>query len=596
MHGRPLRVAAVPVALRAGDTENRADAKDDDMLKWIASRFLPTEHADGALGSIKAIGPLIARVDTEPPERAVKTIANHLENMSRRVLATPSGCRAFRQLDEYAQRPVTGLWDLLLADNLGQTVSDTAWGTLTHYYRTVGSGYRHCLENYGAPAASSERDHADAMLIACRAMMALAKHTLLLHVRYYRAGQDIWSHISSLIDWVERRGNATAQVLPYADTALDTSVERELLTALLIEVAPTANLLPGQIYALDLLLRLYVSYYRFSESYDEQARPFAFEPASNAPPKRWLKGMKERPGVRFFGVGAAYVELCNARDQANAARSLPEWIGSIRCSAENFRELLDRLIAHWSLQPPQRRQRRDACAGEILVAHDWGEIRSLVKFSELARSGESFTYKSTDVYRINTAVQSRASETLRDPRSENPVDPQEALLNLSSFEQSLDPDATELWTLNDSSEAGLGATAESIPPWVRVGVVVAFRHSDSVDWQIAMVRRLNCAADGRVTIGMTRINSAVRSARLRLGTGATDRRTSSADPTIVYDALMLGEGVSTLLLPIGVFDQAWKYTLSWQNRTSTVKMERSLERGLNFERVEVAPLEAVRAA
>jgi hypothetical protein len=582
----------VHAALQADDTENRAEAKDDDMLKWIASRFLPTEHADGAHGSIKAIGPLIARIDTEPPERAVKTTANHLENMSRSVLATPSGCRAFRQLDEYAQRPVTELWDLLLADNLGQTVSDAAWSTLTHYYRVVGLGYRHCLENYGAPAASSERDHADAMLIACRAMMAHAKHTLLLRVRYHSTGQDIWSHISSLIDWVERRGNATAQILPYSDTAIDTSVERELLTALLIEVAPTANLLPGQIYALDRLLRLYVSYFRFSESYDEQRRPFAFEPSSNAPPKRWLKGMKERPGFRFFGVGAAYVELCNARDQANAARSLPEWIGSIRCSTEDFRELLDRLVAQWSLQPPQRRQRRDACAGEILVAHEWGEIRSLVKFSELARSGQSFTYKSTDVYRINTAVQSRASETLRDPRSEQSVDPQEALLNLSSFEQSLDHDATELWTLNDSSEAGLGATAESIPSWVRVGLVVAFRHSDSVDWQIAIVRRLNCAADGRLTIGLTRISGAVRSARLRLGTGVTDRNANSTDPTIVYDALMLGESVSTLLLPIGVFDQSWKYTLSWDNQRSIVTMERMLDRGPNFERVAIAPVEA----
>ena len=189
-------------------------------------------------------------------------------------------------------------------------------------------------------------------------------------------------------------------------------------------------------------------------------------------------------------------------------------------------------------------------------------------------------------------MHSHASNAHRDPSSDQPVSVQEALENLSSFEQSLDHDATEPWSLIDSSESGLGATAESIPPWVKVGMVIAFRHSESVDWQIAMVRRLNCAANGRLTIGMTIINGPVCSARLRLGTGAVDRTANGSDSTIVYDALVLGESASTVLIPIGVFDQAWKYTLSWDHHKSVVQMERSLERGHNFERVEIAPVQA----
>jgi hypothetical protein len=95
---------------------------------------------------------------------------------------------------------------------------------------------------------------------------------------------------------------------------------------------------------------------------------------------------------------------------------------------------------------------------------------------------------------------------------------------------------------------------------------------------------------------MTRIRGALRSARLRVSAGVSSRSASGTDPTIVYDALMQGEGVSTLWLPIGAFDQSWKYSLSCGERKSTVKMQRPLERGLNFERVEIAPLEAARAA
>jgi hypothetical protein len=566
------------------------------MLNWLAGRFSPAQQGGGALVSRKAVGTLIARLDAEAPEPAVKALGNQIENLSRKVLATPNGCRALKQLDEFAQQPVTELWDALLADSRGQSVSETAWSTLTHYYRVVQMGYRHCLENYSASETISKRDLADATIIACRAMMALARSMLLLRTRYCNPTPEIWSQIHNLVDWVERRGNANAQVLPYPGTVLDTTVERELLTALLIQVAPTGSLLPGQIYALERLLRIYVSYYRFSDSYDEQARPFAYEPASNTAPQRWIDGMKERPGFRYFGPGGAYVELCHARDQAHATRGLPEWLGAVHCSSEEYRELLDRLVKQWSTQPPRRRERRDACDGEILVAHDWGDIRLLVRFSELARSGRSFSYDTANVYRINSTLQANSSDTLRDPRSDEAVNTGAALANLISFEESLDHQASERWTLNDTSGAGLGATADSIPAWVRVGMVVAFRHADGVDWQFAMVRRMNCAEGGRLTVGMTRIRGAARSARLRVSAGPTDRRASGADPAIVYDALMLDEGVSSLLLPIGAFDQSWKYALSCGDQKSVVKMQKPLERGLNFERVEVAPVEAARAA
>jgi hypothetical protein len=59
---------------------------------------------------------------------------------------------------------------------------------------------------------------------------------------------------------------------------------------------------------------------------------------------------------------------------------------------------------------------------------------------------------------------------------------------------------------------------------------------------------------------------------------------------------MLQDDVCTLLLPIGVVDTTWKYTLTWNGRQNTIKMEQRIGRGLNFEHVTIAFVDAAKAA
>ncbi len=567
------------------------------MFGWLADRFSPTNEASGPLGSAKTVLALISELDAETPQHALKELAKHFKDTPRELLTTPRGSRALQQLDEWAQRPVAELWGSLLADSQGQSVSEEIWSALTHYYRRSYASYWVCLGPHTASEGSSKREQANTMIIAARAMAALARYMLLLRMRYFSVPGEAWSHVWSLSGWAEQRGSATDRVEPYPGAAMNMTIERELLTALLIEVAPTANLLPAQILALDSLLRLHADHYRISDRYDAQANAFAYEPSRNAPPQRWLPGLQIRPEVRFFGVGDAYAELCKARDEAGSLRSLPQWLRQARCSADDYAGLLDRLVVRWSPEPPRRRHQSEPCTGEILVAHNWADIRRLVKFSELAITGRSLGYD-TNVYRINSTVRGLSDSALSNPHASQPVIPKEALANLLSFEKSMGNGTTETWNLTDSSESGIGATAESDCAWVTVGMVVAYRRRESVDWQIALVRRLNRSANGRLSIGMARIGNKVCSARLRLGVEAVDysKSITSRVPDIEYDALMPQDAVSTLLLPVGVFDQTRKYTLTCEDRQHVVKMEKSLERGPNFERIEISTVEMLRAA
>ena len=568
------------------------------MLKWLSERLAPAASGAETLGSARSVRALIQQLEAETPERIVRSLIEVFDAVPRQPSASPNACRGIEQLDEFAQKFVAQLWEGLLTEGRGQTVVDGTWNTLSRYYRAVFVAYWHHLSSINGSIKLSERDHAAMMTDACRAMTALARHMLLLRMRYRSAPQEVWALFNDLVAWVGKRGNPGVVVQQYPDSKLETTIEREMLTVLLVEVAPTANLLPSQMHALDLLLRLYSGYYRIADTFDEQGRPFAYESARNEAPRRWLMGLPSRAGVRFFGVSGAYVELCNERDRAKGARNVPEWLKGTRCTFDDYRDLLDRLIAVWSLKPPQRRQRREACAGEILVAHDWADIRRLVKFSELARSGRSIKYD-TSVSGLSNTIKAHVDTITRDPNEISQTVSQEMMSNLVSFEKSLDQDATEPWLMTDSSEAGLGAATATDCAWVKVGMMIALRRPESIDWQLALVRRLNKVANNRLSIGLTKLSGALLSARLRLGVGAVDYGrtiTRNESAAVEYDALLLQDTVSTMLLPVGVVDTTWKYTLTANGRQETIKMDRLLQRGLNFEHVEIAVVEVTRAA
>ena len=567
------------------------------MFKWLAERMSPVTAGAESLGSGRSIRALIGQLESETPERVVRSLAELFEAIPRQPGATPNACRGLEQLDEFAQKFVARLWEALLTDGRGQTVVEATWSALSRYYRSVVSAYWHHLSSINGSVKLSERDHASAMTNAARMMTALAKHMLLLRVRYRSAPQEVWAQVNDLLAWVAKRGNPSVVVQEYPDSALSTTIEREMLIALLVEVAPTANLLPAQMHALDLLLRLYAGYYRIADTYDEQGRPFAYESARNEAPRRWLMGLSTRVGVRFFGVSGAYAELRNERERAKKSREVPEWLKGTRCTVDDYQDLLDRLVAVWSLKPPQRRQRREACAGEILVAHDWSDIRRLVKFGELARSGRSMSYENT-VLGINNTIKAHSDNVVRDPHEISQSVSQEMLTNLVAFERSLDQDATEPWLMTDFSEDGLGAAATTDCPWVKVGMMVAIRRPETVVWQLVLVRRLNKLANNRLSIGLAKLPGTLLSARLRLGVGAVDygRSITRNETAVEYDALMLQGERSTLLLPVGVVDTTWKYTLTANDRQETIKMERLIQRGLNFEHVEISLVEAMRAA
>ena len=561
------------------------------MFGWISDRFA-SDEARGSLGSARTARALIARLDAEGPQYAIDELAKHCHAAPREVLATPNGARALQLVDEWAQSPLSTLWESLRADSQGQTVKEAVWSTLARYYRRSFHAYWNCV--VPAKENDAKKEQPNAPLCAARSMAAFSRYMLLQHMRYLAVADESWAHVWRLIGWAEQLNIAASPLTLYPSEPAATTIAKEFLVGLLIEVAPTGNLLPGQMLAMDRVLRLHADRYRIADRFDAQSTQFSYEPGRNVPPQRYLQGLRMHGGMRFFGPGIAYAEVCKARDEAHAVRNIPQWLAQTCCSTEAYAELLERLVGHWSPEPPRRRYPRETCTGDILVAHDLATIRRLIKFSELALTGQSLSYDAGNIYKTKNTVRSHGDSVQIDSRTRIQVPPHEALANLLSFEKSLDPGATQVWQLIDSSESGVGAQVAPDCPWVKVGMVIAYRRRESVEWQVAMVRRLGRAPNGPLSIGMARMGGKVRSARLRRGIGSVDYAKSSSE--IEYDAISLRESTLSLLLPVGVFDNTQKYTLTCEDRQQVVKMEKSLERRPNFECVEISEVEMLRAA
>ena len=567
------------------------------MLGWLTNQFTSAQEAAGPLGSAKAARALLTELDAETPQYAVKELAKHLKDAPQGALESPRGLDALQEIDEWAQRPLAELWKSVIGDSQGLTVSEANWDTLTQYYRRSYLSYWTCHQAHSGPDSSQKRDQAKAVILAARAMAAAARYMLVLRLRYINAPNETWPHLWNLIGWSDERGIATQAIELYPG-GVKTTIERELLTAMLVEVAPTAGLLPGQMLALDDLLRLHAHHYKRSDQYDARATPFVYDPSRSAPPQRWLDGLKVRPELRFFGAAGAYLEVSHARADRKHLRSSLQGLTQTRCSAASYAQLLDRVVAEWSPDPPRRRHRREVCSGDILVAHDLAAIRRLVKFSELALSGQSLAYDSGHAYKMNGVMATGSDRSFSRPHGGQAVSAREALANLLVFEKTLDPAATDTWTLNDSSESGIGATAERDCAWIKVGMAIAFRQREGVEWKVALVRRLERSMNGRLSIGMSLVCGKVSSARLRPGIGRLDYGSAASrnEAAIEYAALVVRDAAATVLLPIGLFDATQKYTLSCEDRHHVVKMEKTVEAGPNFERIEISEVEMQCAA
>lgn len=557
------------------------------MLAWITEKL---SRADDSLASESGMRAFIETLPLSTPVVALKDIGDRFSGAAELGLE-PAACRrVLLRLDEVAQAPVEQIWIGLFGDGQGKSMSDVPWQAVVNYQRNVFSGYAYCLEQMPAPAELDAAGRQDVLVLVNRAMAALASHKVLMRIRYRDPHPAFWTDAHALFTRAQEYGVAQAPAKLYPDMTHQTTVERQYVAALLLEVAPTGSLLPTQTYCLQLILRHFNEHYRFADSYTAKA-PFFIDPAKGKPPHRWLVGLKPRPGVRFFGFGDAYAQLDMLRQAAHTSAKRPEWAEHSRIDTERYLALLDTLSEQWSENPPQRKGRRDRQVAAVLVTYGLSRVHRMLAFSKFAKDGKQVNY--VEHSRFDPAVFKEQSfgSVAEVKQPETPVQAIAPMEVLNKFELAGDREMIERWSVVDASEGGLGVVAELHRGWLRAGMLIGYRYHDSVEWRVASVRRVSRTQQGKLGVGLKCVTAAVRCARLRLekanendvwiATGA------SADP--FADAIVVDGEQPMLIVATGTYAPDRECVMTVDKRTHTIRLSELIERGVDFECVSFSP-------
>lgn len=563
------------------------------MFKWLAKQFTAPDEDPESLGSEIGLRNFIDGLPTTLPNRTLEAIGEQFEHARSLEIPADRLRHALKTLDERAQEPLVAVAQGLVSDERGREMSDPAWLALSRFYRNLYIGYRVCLDALTSDP-QGESAHADAVLIACRSTAALAKYKTLLRMRYRDVDAGYWENLFGLVAWSANIGATHTLVELYPRCGFQSSVERELLLALMLDAAPIPNLLPPQIAVLEVILRRFAGSYQFADA-PRETTPFVVEPGASPVVKRWVAGLKARPGMRFFGVATAYAKLAGLHKELKQTHTLPDWLDSVRIDRNAYGTLLELLLSHWSVEPPQRRQRRDQADGEILVTHGVAQVRRMIAASEYAKAGGSLSYEDNTPYdhklfgRVRFGSVDATMEQLAAAAKTAPA--ATPMVTLQKFELEGDRQMTERWTISDVSASGLGAMASSHGGWGRVGMLIGYRRMDSLDWRMAVVRRLSRSAQGKLSIGMQTLGHVGICARIRIGAGDHGNTWVAVAGTtdIHHDAILVrGATDAYVLLERGTFTGELDCMISFDRRWHAAKLVRVIESGYDYERVELS--------
>ena len=560
------------------------------MLAWITEKFART---DDSLASEAGIRAFLESLPMSAPALALADIGERFANAAELDLE-PAACRrALLRLDEAAQAPVERTWNNLFDETPGKAVVDAHWQTLVSYQRNVFCGFAYCLEQLPAPDQLGPTERKDVLLLASRAMAALVSHKTLMRIRYRDPHPAFWSDAHALLARAVRNGVGTSPAKLYPDLTHQTTVEREYLTGVLLDVAPTGNLLPTQTYCLHLILQHFSEHLLIADTYGAHA-PFFIDPAKGKAPQRWLVGLKPRPGVRFFGFVDVSRHLGALRKAAQTSSRPPEWLLQSGIDNDRYRALLDMLIEYWSDTPPQRRNRRDREVGAILVTHGVSQVHRMLAYSKFAKEGRQINYAENSGHDPSVFKALRFGSVGEATPAAAPATPLPPMDVLKTFELAGDRDMAERWSVADTSEGGLGAVAEQHRGWLRAGMLIGFRYHDDINWRVATVRRVGRTPQGKLGVGLKCQAEITGCARLRLNRSNENdvwiAAGTGVDP--FADAIVVGGEQPSLIVAPGTYSARRECAMTIEKSTQNIRFEQLLERGVDFERIAFSPVAA----
>ena len=409
------------------------------MLKWMKGSKSEHPFADD-----KSAREFIADMPPLDPYKSLEELCYWLDTLgSAEDLKLPRVLEIIDLIDQAAKNHQRKLSQDYLSGSarLQKFQEIRIWNTVFMFWKQLADTYQMCLTRFQAGAGGWGSLKSQMPMVVARALRALTLQLKWQLLRYGPVDQRIWEQMGRLYAYAEERGFAITPVVVYPGKFGGSTVEREFLKGLMLNISSTDSLLPAKLEVAERVVA------QFSEFFVMNRQPakgchYYFDLNEGKVPARVMSRLQMTPGLRFFGPGSAAQELDKLIASVQADGVVPSHINlGATFDPEWVLESLRHLSRYWSPNPPARSEERRNSVSRMSVVHDFDEIVSTV-------SGET-----QDL----------------------------------SFDSSV-----EVWTVENESEGGYGALMpQASSDWLRVGTLLGVKLDDGASWGVGIVRRMS---------------------------------------------------------------------------------------------------------
>jgi hypothetical protein len=423
------------------------------VIKWFG-RSKP-EHPLAEEGKVRE---LIARLPVNDSAQALGAIVSWLESMKRADdLESDPRIKTLDLLDAASAAHEHALMQEYLATQRHKKSHEQKlWSSANRFWRELGEGYLHCLQQHDAGATLSD---SNLQLIAARAMHTCRQQLKWALLRYETAEQRVWDEMARLYQRAEGDNFTDSEVQVHPASRLGGSIKQEYLKALMLAASSTETLQPVcQGLAVNLVAF-------FASKFVMEDGPYVgcthwIDLAAPRAPVRMMSEIPDIATVRFIGAGEGLQELEQLSAHISYTRSLPP---GIDLGGNHDLDLLLGVLKHlqqdWAGKTQARRHERRRVATRITVVPGMNVI---VKVIEFARND------SLDFSHLQVA---------------------------------------ESWIVEDMSEGGYGAVIPAlVGDWVEVGSMIGVEGETFRDWRIGVIRRVT-RSDRQQRVGVQILGS-----------------------------------------------------------------------------------------
>lgn len=505
------------------------------MLGWLKT----STESDHAMADPKTAKSVVDGIAGQSPIMAIESFTGQLEAV--READGLTATRIFEIVDMIDGAAKSGV-RRLSAEFLRPTLeSRGSSARVAHvvgtYWNSLATAYRMMLEMHetGDPTAGALK--ARLPMIAARSIRAFNLHLKWRLLRYAPVELRLWGSLARVWSIAERNRFGRDKVVVYPGPWGDSTVERELLKALMLSVSSTDSLPKVQI---EIVERLCAQY---SEFFSLQTTPstgvhFQFDVESDRIPARHTGTTTS--GTRFFGPSAAAPHLKKLAEDMRATGFVPSTVNlGADYAAHDVIEVLEHLARYWAPAPPARREVRRDSAERVQVVHGFERLLQAVDADE--------------------------------------------------FGWDFDERHAEEWSAANESPGGFGLTVPSgRAEWLALGELVGLKYEEEgAAWGVGIVRRISQSGPNQRYVGLQLHSRGVM--RVLLHPLRADGSHHS-DPDLAVNALLLpssadnslGRLTMNLLLRQGSFGVRESYGLTLYGMDYLLVPKATVEAGDDF--------------